>query len=143
MNIITWMSCSISLISMSVLNVHDLLDGDQSVWHSQNLSTAPRVNSAKSYFTGSSGSKLRRQAVSSRAACQSEFGRLSILNLLATLATCRSIGQISCDGLMFFHMPKSTPLSSFLTIHLRNIFSRLHPDFFPGLAICFRVRPGT
>src|SRR5688572_16560289 len=105
----------------------------------QNFSITPKLNKAKSYFTGSDLSNLRSAPVSSTAASQSTCFLFNNPSFLTTLATCTSIGQISCEGEIFFHKPKSTPLLSSLTIHLKNIFNRLQVDLCKGDEMCFSV----
>src|SRR4051794_25903165 len=103
----------------------------------------PNPNKAKSYFTGSSGSKVLKYCVNCKAVSQSTCFLCNKPKRFATLATCTSIGQISCEGFILSQIPKSTPLSSFRTIQRKNIFSLLQFDFFSGVAICFFVLAGT
>ena len=50
-----------------------------------------------------------------------------------------SRGHDKIEVEILFHIPKSTPQVSFLTIHLKNIFILLHADLFAGSEICFVV----
>src|SRR5690606_6726951 len=102
----------------------------------------PNPNNAKSYLTGSVASSALSLLVNSSAVSQSVCLRVISFSFLATRSTCKSHGHINCEELILFHIPKSTPLVSFLTIHRRYILMRLQVDFLTGVAMCFRVRPG-
>lgn len=105
--------------------------------------STPSPNKAKSYLTGSVASKTRRFFVSSIAVCQSVCFLLIKPRDRPIRSTCRSQGQTNWEGEILFQIPKSTPLSSFLTIHLRNILILLQADFFLGVATCLRVLRGA
>src|SRR5665647_1768406 len=109
----------------------------------QYFSNIPNPNKAKSYFTGSALSNFFSSSVNSTAACQSTCFLFNKLKCLATLATCTSTGHINCEGDIFFHIPKSTPLLSSRTIHRRYIFNLLQLECFAGEAMCFLVLSGT
>ena len=116
---------------------------DSAVCSGQYFPTTPSPNKAKSYFTGSSASNVLSAAVSSNAVFQFICRLLIKPSFPATRPTCTSHGQINCDGFIFFQSPKSTPQLSLLTIHRRNIFSRLQAELRAGVAICFLVRCGA
>jgi hypothetical protein len=80
--------------------------------------------------------------VSSTAVNQSVCLRLINPNLLPTLSTCTSQGQINSEDGIVFQIPKSTPQLSLRTIHLKNIFKRLQVDFCNGDEICLKVLLG-
>src|SRR5690606_8664494 len=104
--------------------------------------STPRPNKAKSYFTGSLASSRLRFSVSSTAVFQLTFSERINPRRRATRSTCTSHGQTRSLGLILLHIPKSTPIPSLRTIHLRNMFRRLQAEFCSGELMCFRVRIG-
>jgi hypothetical protein len=85
----------------------------------------PRWQSAKSYFTGSSASSRRSDAVMSRAIGHPGLMRRVSRRHRPTRMTCVSSGTTSLAGETRVHTPKSS--ASRRTIHLRNRFIRLQP----------------
>lgn len=97
-------------------------------------------NKAKSYFTGSFASYIRKFRSNSSTAFQSDWFRDSSPNNRAVRPEWTSNGIDNCDGEMLFHIPKSTPRSSRRTIQRKNIFMRFAVLFLSGLATCFHAR---
>ena len=79
----------------------------------------PNPNREKSYFTGSFLSNILKFLSNSIKLFISFCFLLIRPSFLATLPECRSKGQDSFDFFIFFHIPKSTFLSS-LTTHLKK-----------------------
>src|SRR3954470_19758655 len=100
----------------------------------------PKPNKAKSYFTGSVGSNLRRLLSSSASAFASFCFRDIRPSFRATFPECTSSGQDNAEDGIVFQIPRSTPLLSFLTIHRKYMLIRLAAELFKGSEMCFLPR---